>query len=371
MICLNFPVATRRYWSTTHFAKMPILLSIFTLILSATPVAASPDEPRASVRDNSADQAGMPVLAQTRTETQEMDTRRPRSEPRERDRTRAPAQRGSEAQERDTRRPRSETRDRDRTRVPARRGGDASESTERPDPEDLPVQPSVLEFHDIGTDGLTIRFGGHVGDGGGITLQRQEVDDHEWQTIRSIKMRSHGDRSSIRRIYTHVEDGLDDPTRYCYQVYSDYEGERSARRSHCVWVEVDPDNPPNGPSTDPVDVALGLRIGPFSPPGGQSCTGTVFWSFEPVELTGTEGFDEAFQMERDYNVTARQQGDEVWCTVSHRADRGIRAGTWRVRASVPPWSAGCSATLEHDGQGNIVNFTRNRSGCAIGARNWP
>lgn len=124
--------------------------------------------------------------------------------------------------------------DRTRTRVPARRGTSSEVDKTKPKLSELPVRPDILEVERIDDDKVRVRFGGYMGHGGGLRLERIRPGR---QTLRSIRARIHDDQGSVRRVFRYGDTNLVPGEEHCYSVSSEFEGQRSPKRTACIRIE--------------------------------------------------------------------------------------------------------------------------------------
>jgi hypothetical protein len=127
--------------------------------------------------------------------------------------------------------------------------------------------------------------------------------------------------------------------------------------------------PPSGaPPPAPTTASLSVTIKNYISGGaGIQCPATVQWRLEPVNLTGAQGRDTAFDTVGNYSGTSSQIETSgpypVYGCIYNDSHLGLKAGTWKIRGSNGAWTAECQKQISNSGF-NTVQFTINQSGCA-------
>lgn len=124
---------------------------------------------------------------------------------------------------------------------------------------------------------------------------------------------------------------------------------------------------PGGPPPAPTTASLSISTKDYVSGGaGIQCTATVQWHFEPIALTGSQGKDAAFSVTQSYSGTSSQiemsGAYPVYGCIHNDSQIGLKAGTWKIRATNGVWGAECQKQISNSGF-NTAQFTINRAGC--------
>lgn len=118
----------------------------------------------------------------------------------------------------------------------------------------------------------------------------------------------------------------------------------------------------SAPGPTRADVSHTVRIGPFTEPLPQGCTGTVTWNFVPVRVTGTTGRTTALTFNQAFAVPTSAVGPaEYYCKV-FTITPGFATGRWRIEARFGA-SPGASCELDLRAGMNSALLTQNKVGC--------
>jgi hypothetical protein len=125
---------------------------------------------------------------------------------------------------------------------------------------------------------------------------------------------------------------------------------------------------PGGTPPPPPTTATVLTEGSFPCPGctlATKCEGEMGFTYEPVNLTGEQGFDTTvYSPALTVNeIPSGGPPDGYRCTANW-TQSGLKAGEWRITIS-GGINATCNATL-NNGFGNFVSFRQGQGGCKVG-----
>jgi len=94
------------------------------------------------------------------------------------------------------------------------------------------------------------------------------------------------------------------------------------------------------------------------------CEARIILTIEPVNLTGSDGRNTGFTIDKTITSSAPTLENGKWWTCYYTevvTPPGLRTGVWRIRAQLGSWSSQCEKDLAAGN--NYANFTLGRQGC--------